>query len=121
MHGESSEGFNIGVPMVKGVDVLIQGLDVDEAMGKVEVEVAIHDNPESSQGEHGHVPGVGEGLLVAHEGKAFGCVAVHEDSFPDSGPLPGGCTTCCGSPYPLCIVGWDGRDVWTILGRRGKG
>ena len=47
VHAESSERFDVGVPVMDSVDVFVQGLDMDEPVGKVEVELAIKWDPES--------------------------------------------------------------------------
>ena len=35
MHGQASKGLNIGIKMVKRVDVLIKSFDVNKSMGKI--------------------------------------------------------------------------------------
>ena len=57
VHGESGKGFDVGVPVVESVDVLVHRLDVDEPVGKVEVELSVEWNPEGCKHEQSHVPG----------------------------------------------------------------
>ena len=83
MHGQASKGLYVGVSVMDRVDVLVKGLDMDEPMCKVEVELTVEGNPKGSQAKHDQVPGVGEGLLVRKEGKTIGGIAVHESSLPD--------------------------------------
>ena len=83
VHAQPRERFNVSVTVMQGMDVLVQGLDVDEAVGKVEVKLPIKGHPESGQAEHGYVPRVGKGLLIAHVGESVSCIAVHEDGLPD--------------------------------------
>ena len=69
VHGESGKGFDVGVPVVERVDILVHRLDVDEPVGKVEVELAVERHQEGTKPE-GHGPeGAGEGLLVAEVGQ----------------------------------------------------
>ena len=41
VHAQAREGLDVGVAVVEGVDVLVESLDVDEPVGKVEVELAV--------------------------------------------------------------------------------
>ena len=56
VHGESGKGFDVGVPVVESVDVLVHRLDVDEPVGKVEVELSVEGNPEGCSHKQSHVP-----------------------------------------------------------------
>ena len=56
MHAQPREGFDVGVAVVEGVDILVQRLDVDEPVSKVEVKLAIEGNPEGCQKKHCCVP-----------------------------------------------------------------
>ena len=58
MHAEAREGFNVSVAMVERVNILVESLDMDESVGKIEVELPVERNPESSQNEHGDIPGI---------------------------------------------------------------
>ena len=62
VHAQPSERLNVRVAVVERVDVLVQSLDVDEAVGKVEMELAVEGNPEGCQNKHGCVPAAREGL-----------------------------------------------------------
>ena len=62
MHAQPREGFDVGVAVVERVDVLVESLDVDEPVSKVEVKLAIEGNPEGCQNKHCCVPAAWEGL-----------------------------------------------------------
>ena len=62
VHAQPRKGFDVGVAVVEGVDVLVESLDVDQPVGKVEVKLAVEGNPEGCQNKHCCVPTAGEGL-----------------------------------------------------------
>ena len=62
VHAQPSERLNVRVAMVERVDVLVESLDVDEPVGKVEMELAVEGNPEGREDEHCRVPRAREGL-----------------------------------------------------------
>ena len=55
---------------------------MDEAVGKVEVELAVEGHPEGGQDEQGQVPRRGQRLLVGQEGDLPGGAAVDKDGLP---------------------------------------
>ena len=101
MHAQTRERFNVCVAVVEGVDVLVESLDVDEPVGKVEMELAVKGNPEGCQNKHCRVPAAREGLhrnetevpptfihlsvknlLVSEVREAVGGIAMEEDCLP---------------------------------------
>ena len=62
VHAQPSERLNVRVAMVERVDVLVESLDVDEPVGKVEMELTVEGNPEGCQNKHCCVPAAREGL-----------------------------------------------------------
>ena len=62
VHAQPREGFDVGVAVVEGVDILVQRLDVDEPVSKVEVKLAVEGNPKRCQNKHCCVPPIGECL-----------------------------------------------------------
>ena len=62
VHGEPGKRLDVGVPVMESVDILVHCLDVDEPVGKVEVELAVEGNPEGREDEHCRVPRAREGL-----------------------------------------------------------
>ena len=46
VHAQPSERLDVRVAMVERVDVLVESLDVDEPVGKVEVKLSVEGNPE---------------------------------------------------------------------------
>ena len=57
VHGEPGKRLDVGVPVMESVHILVHRLDVDEPVGKVEVELSVEWNPEGCKHEQSHVPG----------------------------------------------------------------
>ena len=64
MHAEAGEGFDVRVAVVEAVDVLVEGGDVDEPVGEVEVELPVEGDQEAAEDKQGRVGLGGERCLV---------------------------------------------------------
>ena len=84
MHGEASEGFHVRVPVVEGVNVLVEGLDVDEAVGKIEMELSLKRHQDEADEEHCQVPfGTTKGFFVTQVADPLSGAAVDVSTLPD--------------------------------------
>jgi hypothetical protein len=81
VHREAREGLDVRVSVVEGVDEFVEGAEVEEAVGEVEVDVAEERDGEGPEEEGDEGGGRGEGG-VGDVGEAVGGPEVHEEGFP---------------------------------------